>query len=309
MWVVPRKHRIEYPGASYHVISRGNYRKDLFCVGKSGEAFEKALFETMDRCGWQVYAYVIMSNHFHLALKTPQPNLVAGMTWLQSTFATRFNRFTGERGHVFQGRYKSLLVEEDRPLLGLIDYIHLNPVRAGVCALEDLKSYRLSSYPKFLKKRVRKGLNRKCLLSLLGQPDNLKAMMDYERHLSVVEEKELGKRAELSKRYTRGWFIGSAKAKQALARECVSEHGQVNWEGVDLKELNEARWEAIVRGELEQMGLNESSIDEAAKGASWKVSIARKLRNETTAGNPWIANRLKMGHPNYVSNLIHGKSL
>jgi putative transposase len=306
---MPRKHRIKYPGAIYHVISRGNYRKDLFSVSKSGDAFEKALFETMDRCGWQLFAYVIMSNHFHVALKTPEPNLVAGIKWLQSTFATRFSRFTGERGHVFQGRYKSLLVEEDRPLLGLIDYIHLNPVRAGICSLENLKNYRLSSYPKFLKRSVRDGLNRKCLLSLIGQPDDLSAMRVYEAHLSLVDEKDPGRREELSKQYTRGWYIGSVKAKKALARDLVTEHAHVRWEGVDLAELNEARWEAIVKGELEHMGLNESSILDSAKGAAWKVAIARKLRNETTAGNPWIAKRLKMGHPNYVSNLIHGKSL
>ena len=289
------------------MISRGNYRKDLFSVAKSGEAFEKALFETMDRCGWQLYAYVIMSNHFHLAVKTPEPNLVAGMTWLQSTFATRFSRFTGERGHVFQGRYKSLIVEEERPLLGLIDYIHLNPVRAGICSVEDLKRYELSSYPKFLKRRVRDGLNRKCMLSLLGQADDLRGMRAYETHLSLVDEKDPEQRSKLSKQYTRGWFIGSGKAKKELARELVNEHAHVRWEGVDLKELNESRWEAMLVAELERMGLNESSIVEAAKGTPWKVEIARKLRNETTAGNPWIAKRLKMGHPNCVSNLIHAK--
>lgn len=86
---MPRKERIEYPGAVYHVISRGNYRKDLFTQRGSGVAFEKALLETAERCGWRVYAYVVMSNHYHLAVETPEPNLVEGMRWLQSTFATR----------------------------------------------------------------------------------------------------------------------------------------------------------------------------------------------------------------------------
>ncbi|MGJ8638519.1 MAG: transposase [Opitutaceae bacterium] len=104
-----------------------------------------------------------MSNHYHLAIETPEPNLVEGMKWLQSTFATRFNLFRNERGHVFQGRYKSILIGEDRPLLGLIDYIHLNPVRAGICAVEGLKSYALSSYPKYFKRspmRATKGVKR-----------------------------------------------------------------------------------------------------------------------------------------------------
>ena len=77
--------------------------------------------------------------------ETPQANLVEGMRWLQSIFVTRFNRFRNERGHVFQGRYKSLLVNEDHPLLGLINYIHLNPVRAKLCTVDDLKGYSLKS--------------------------------------------------------------------------------------------------------------------------------------------------------------------
>jgi len=93
-----------------------------------------------------VHAYVLMSNHYHVALETPEANLVQGMAWLQATFA---NRFHGERGHVFQSRYKSILIEEGRPLLGLVDYIHLNPVRAGLLALPDLGHHTFSRYPKF----------------------------------------------------------------------------------------------------------------------------------------------------------------
>ena len=101
---MPSMQRIEYPGAIYHVINRGKYRKELFLKQNTGEAFERCLFEIVDRCGWKLHAYVIMSNHYHLAVETPEPNLVVGMKWLQSTFATRFNRLRKERGHVFQGR-------------------------------------------------------------------------------------------------------------------------------------------------------------------------------------------------------------
>ncbi|MFO8026405.1 MAG: transposase [Opitutales bacterium] len=137
---MPRKHRIEYLGAVYHVLSRGNDRKELFLKQKTGEAFERferCLFEAVDRCGWKLHAYVIVSNHFHLVLETPEPNLAVGMKWLQSTFATRVNRLRKERGHVFQGRYKLILIGSDRPLLGLVDYVHLIPVRAGSCPLSE----------------------------------------------------------------------------------------------------------------------------------------------------------------------------
>ena len=79
-----RKPRLEFAGAIYHVISRGNYRKALF-EGGAGEAFEKTLFEVCVKCGWRLHAYVIMSNHYHLALESPEPNLVDGMRWLQGS--------------------------------------------------------------------------------------------------------------------------------------------------------------------------------------------------------------------------------
>ena len=79
----------------------------------------------------------------------------------------------------------------------------------------------------------------------------------------------------------------------------------VNWEGVDLKELNEVRWEQIVQAELKRLKKKESAIAQDPKGADWKVRIAKRLRKQTTAKNPWIAERLQMGHPNYVSNLVN----
>ena len=111
---MPRKPRIEYEGAIYHVLNRGNYRDAIFSVDDvddSGKLFEETLFAACERFGWIVHAYVLLSNHFHVALETPEANLVRGMQWLQSTFGNRFNRLVRERGHIFQGRYKSLLIE------------------------------------------------------------------------------------------------------------------------------------------------------------------------------------------------------
>lgn len=301
---MPRKERIEYGGAVYHVISRGNYRKNLFSIGGSGESFEKALFEVVERCGWQLFAYVIMSNHYHLAVKTPEPNLVAGMKWLQGTFATRFNRYHKERGHVFQGRYKAILVEEDQPLLGLANYIHLNPVRAGLCQVKELQCYKLSSYPKYWRRNQVKGLNRVGLLSLAELPNTLHGMHSYRDLLMLSEESNPKRRDELQKKYCRGWFLGSREAKMDVTKNLIEEHPHVTWVGEDLRILNEEKWELVVRAELKQHGKSEDDIKNDFKGAAWKVAIARKLRRETTAGNLWIARRLEMGHPNRVSMSI-----
>ena len=106
-----RKLRLEFPGAIYHLINRGNYRSWIFADEKSKAAFESCLLEACERSAWLLHAFVVMSNHYHLAVETPQGNLIAGMQWLQSTFANRFNAFRGEHGHLFQGRYKCLIVE------------------------------------------------------------------------------------------------------------------------------------------------------------------------------------------------------
>jgi len=108
-----RKLRLEYAGAIYHVISRGNYREDVFRTVGTKEAFLKCLDEACGKANWVVHAWCVMSNHYHLCLETPDPNLVAGMRWLQGTFSVRFNRLRRERGHVFQGRYKAILVDPD----------------------------------------------------------------------------------------------------------------------------------------------------------------------------------------------------
>ncbi|GAB5562730.1 MAG: hypothetical protein SynsKO_43770 [Synoicihabitans sp.] len=303
---MPRKQRVEFPGAIYHIISRGNYRKDLFTIGKSGEAFESALFETVHRCGWELFAYVIMSNHYHLAVRTPEPNLVDGMKWLQSTFATRFNRFTGERGHVFQGRYKSILLTENQPLGELIDYIHLNPVRARLHSIDDLEQHTLSSFGRYAERGVAdQMLQRDAFLNLKGLPAGKKGMERYRQHLALLDESLPRKRDELMKRYCRGWFMGSAEAKRVVSDRLAKETENVDWEGVDLKSLNESKWEQMVVRELKRRRKTEKHLTDSIKGALWKVEIAAKLKAETTAGNPWIANRLNMGHPNYVSNLVN----
>ena len=93
---MPRKLRLEFPGAIYHVINRGNYRTWILEDAATRSAFESCLFEVCERSQWLLHAFVIMSNHFYLALETPWGNRVAGMQWLESTFANRFNRFLRE---------------------------------------------------------------------------------------------------------------------------------------------------------------------------------------------------------------------
>ena len=204
-----------------------------------------------------------------------------------------------------QGRYKSLIVEPDRSLPGLIDYIHLNPVRAGICDVENLKEHRFSSYFHYFKKVRPHGLDRGALLSLLSLPDNLRGMRKYQQHLALCEEGDPGKRDDLYRNYCRGWFIGSNKAKKELAEELVNQEPNVDWEGVGLKVLNEEKWELLVSAEMKRLKKSESELTQELKGAAWKIEIAKLLRKQTPANNVWIARRLHMGHPNRVSRAVN----
>ena len=105
-----RKLRLEFAGACYHVINRGNYRRDLFADHGAAGSFESCLAAAAIRFGGRVHAFVIMRNHFHLSVQTPEPNLSHGMQWLQGTWVSRVNRCRGQTGRPFQGRYKALHV-------------------------------------------------------------------------------------------------------------------------------------------------------------------------------------------------------
>lgn len=142
---MPRKLRLKYPGACYHIINRGNYRRSVFELKGAAEAFERTLFEACEAYGWRLHAFMVMSNHYHLAVETAEANLSAGMQWLQGTWANRFNRYHGKTGRPFQGRFKGIHVEPGRSLAQVDHYIHLNPVRAGLVYADRVGAYRWSS--------------------------------------------------------------------------------------------------------------------------------------------------------------------
>ncbi|MBT3372993.1 MAG: transposase [Rhodospirillaceae bacterium] len=140
--------RIEYPGAVYHVTSRGNGGADIALDDGDRADFTALLGEAVARFGWLCHAYCLMDNHYHLLIETPKANLSRGMRQLNGVYTQNHNRRRRRTGHVFQGRFKAILVERDAYLLELARYVVLNPVRAGmVKAAEDWSwsSYRATS--------------------------------------------------------------------------------------------------------------------------------------------------------------------
>src|SRR5437868_840948 len=150
---MPRKLRVQYPGAIYHVMNRGDRRDPIFADDKDRGRFVKTLGEACARTGWRVHAYCLIKNHFHLVVETPQPNLVPGMKWFLGTYTSRYNRRHKEFGHLFSGRYKALMVDgsETGYLKTVCDYVHLNPARAKLLKPDEpLSTFAWSSYPQYL---------------------------------------------------------------------------------------------------------------------------------------------------------------
>ena len=136
--------RLEFAGALYHVTSRGDRREDIYDNDDDRKAFLSVLKSVCDTCNWVCHAYCLMSNHYHLLIETPDANLSRGMRQLNGIYTQTFNRMNRRVGHVFQGRYKAILVEKESYLLELSRYIVLNPVRAGMVG--SAKDWPWSSY-------------------------------------------------------------------------------------------------------------------------------------------------------------------
>jgi len=136
--------RLEYPGAVWHVTSRGNNREDIYRDDEDRLMFLSIFAEAVRRYRWIVHAYTLMTNHYHLIIETPEVTLSRGMKWMNGKYAQWFNRRHGRSGHLFQGRFKGFLVEKERYLMALIRYVALNPVRAQM--VDRPEQYRWSSY-------------------------------------------------------------------------------------------------------------------------------------------------------------------
>ena len=191
--------RIEFPGAYYHVMNRGNHRDDIFITDSDRNIFLAGLADSCETFSVNLIAYVLMPNHFHLLLQTPLENLSEFMRHFSVTYTVRFNRRHNRTGHVFQGRFKSLLVQEDEYLLPLSRYIHLNPIRTSRFKSSDFKKsseylaeYPWSSLPGYCYVRKRnKKFDYKWLLETYFGEDSAKGRKRYRVYVFRAIESEV----------------------------------------------------------------------------------------------------------------------
>jgi putative transposase len=299
-----RKVRMEYAGACYHVINRGNYRSWIFEHVGARYSFLECLKTVCESKGWRLHAWCLMGNHYHLLIETVEPNLVEGMAWLQSTFSNRFNRFRNECGHVFQGRYKALVLDEDARL-AVCHYIHLNAVRAGIVGVQQLQDYEPSSFHQlwYPQKRWSFGEYTTCLGLTNRLEDDAEGRLHYRQYLEWVSSSEKEQQELGFEKMTRGWAKGSKEFKKELLAGMSSERLNQSHEK-DMREMKEAAWQRTVERCMGVLGKDGSDLEHEPKGALWKVAIACYLRETYLTPNAWIATHLKMGAVSSVQSWI-----
>ena len=301
-----RRLRVEFPGAIYHLMNRGDRSEDIFRDDQDRARFLETLGEACAKTNWHVHAYCLMRNHFHLVVETPQANLVVGMKWLLGTYTSRFNRRHNLVGHLFSGRYKSLLVGGEGGYLRTVcDYVHLNPVRAGLLHPEDpLRRYLWSSLPGYLQPQSKRPLWLR-VDRLLGErgisKESAAGRQQFERQMEERRALEVGSDF---KAIRRGWCYGDEQFRKELLAQMTEKAGAYHY-GPEVQESAEENANRIVADELRRRKWEESDLTIKRKGEPGKVEIARRLRAETTRTLAWIAQRLHIGTKTHLAHLLY----
>ena len=301
-----RKLRLQYEGAIYHLMSRGDRGEAIFRDDLDRRMFLKTLAEACEKTDWQVHAWCLMKNHFHVVLETPQANLVSGMKWFLGTYTGRFNRRHKIFGHLFSGRYKSLLVDgsDSGYLRKVCEYVHLNPVRAKLLKSERLSAYAWSSYGEYLKRPARRlpWLRVDRLLGEMRIPqDTAAGRREFERQMELRRGQE---DPEQWNGLRRGWCWGAETFRQELLAQMQPKLGQEHY-GTERHATAETKAERILQEEMKKVGWRKADLVRHAKGHARKVRIASRLRRETTMTLQWIAERLSMGTKTHLNHLLY----
>jgi len=276
------------------------------------------LGKTCARHGWRVHAFVLMGNHFHLLLETPEPNLVAGMKWLMGVFSQGWNRRRLRRGHVFQGRYKAVVVNgEERDgyyLRTTADYIHLNPVRSGWVGGETgkkLREYAWSSFSHYHGWKAPDWLEMERVTRAYELAEGKIGRLAYARYL---EARALSRKAAMNdaslKELRRGWYLG----EKGFAEKLLGEMGEMiapkrrkgSLRGEAARAHDEVEAERLISASLRYLKMPGSAEELRGRG-KWrneKAMVATLVRERTGVKNAWVAERLAMGHEGNVTQAL-----
>jgi putative transposase len=303
--------RFEYPGGTYHIMARGDGGKVIFETDSDRKAFLFRLGQVCGSHGWRVHAWVLMGNHFHLLLETPEPNLVAGMRVLMGTFAQGWNRARLRRGHVFQGRYKSVPIKADSgdPYYFRIvaDYIHLNPARAGLAGgtRGKLGAYKWSSIKAYESGKGPDWLVIERVMRAFELAEDGRGRRAYIGWLEARASNHGGEvDGKAMEELRKGWYLGEKSFKDNLLAMLDQSGNAVRGKaGPAFKAHGEQEAMRLLIAGSRDLAL---PADPAAlkKSDGRKVLLAMAIRERTGVGNGWISQRLAMGSPTSVSRLV-----
>jgi REP element-mobilizing transposase RayT len=292
---MPRPVRIEFAGATYHVMSRGNYGQGIFKDDKDRAAFVQLLGETCEKSGWLIHSFVLMGNHYHLLVETVRATLVRGMHDLNSTYTHRHNARHKVWGHLFQGRYKPLLVQPGSGyFLAVSNYIHMNPVRAGrVNEMNGLLKDRGSSagWLAGAQKSRPAWLRWERVFGELGlERWNARGRKEFRQSLGRSLREKMG--AEELKPMRRGWCYGAEEyveqMKQKLADLVSGEQKPEKWSWEPLEELEEKRAGELMEGAARKLGWK--SLGDVKGMDRYVIGHLARTQTQVTVG--WLAQSL-----------------
>jgi REP element-mobilizing transposase RayT len=342
---MPRQLRVEMAGAFYHVLARGDRREAIYLNPEDCEDWLSGLGRVCQRLGWRVHAWVLMGNHYHFLVETPEPNLVRGMRELQQGYTQHFNRRHGLSGHLFGGRYKAILIDEHVPehpgnsrrrerarsadhadyFLMVADYIHLNPVRAQMVKLSagsGLLGYAWSSLSREYAQPVGKRHGWMAVERVLAGwnlEDTAKgrhALVERLEELALDEGTAhaglaLPEGQSLQATLRRGWYFGRQEFAERLLHKLkqiarLGRKGE-HYEGASLRRAH-GKWEAE---RLVQVGLRKLAVKPGRirRGDQSLVALAEHVRARTGVPLGWLAERLQLRNAaNLTQRLIRLKT-
>jgi putative transposase len=300
MECMARRLRVQYPGAIYHLMARGNGRQDIVCDDTDRDRLVEYLGRAAVRCSWRVYAFAVMSNHVHVVLKTPVPNLARGMQTFLSAYANAWSRRHRFNGHVFQGRYRTELVEDESYLWTVTRYVHLNPVRARL--VEHPAAWNWSSYPGYARDRRRLEWVEydELLASWAGEfgGSGSAPATTYRRY--VAAGRSQSPQSPWSDAH-HGWILGSQKFVDRI-KAMVSNQPQRDRrrESRRMRGLSIARISEVVCVEY---GIAQSDLSQRGSHHPARAALAYLARRHTTATNGEMTEILGLSRAESVPNL------
>jgi putative transposase len=310
--------RYEAAGAVYHLMARGDGGKPVFEDDKDRYGWLDLMERTCGSFGWRVHAWVLMGNHFHLLVETPEPNLVAGMKWMLGVYSQGWNRRRQRKGHVFQGRYKAVVVNgEEREgcyFKIVADYIHLNPVRSGWVGGETgkrLRSWRWSSFAAYAGGKSPEWLETGRVLRAFQLSEDHRGGRAYAGYLEARAKDAKGSVTDAAlKELRRGWCLGersfAEKVLESLAGGVRPKRRKGSVAGAAARAHDEAEAERIAVVALRALDAPTEASQLLGKG-KWvdeAAVVAALIRKRTGVRNRWVAERLGMGHEGNVTRAI-----